>query len=104
MEGGMEVKPKNDPKIILLGSKKNAIGGRDYVRKVATMFAESRHRSRTRTSERKRERERIERNNQENRESASKILKILSQVANTFPKSQASSRGREVGRERDKRI
>ena len=72
--------------------------------KVATMFARSRGRSRTRTSERERDREEKQRNNQENLESASKILEILSEVANTSWKSQASSRGREVGRERDKRI
>ena len=68
------------------------------------MFAESRHRSRTRTSEQKHDREEKQRNNQENLESTSKILEILSEVANTSSKSQTSSRGREVGRERDKRI
>ena len=72
--------------------------------KVATMFARSRGRSRTRTSERERDREEKQRNNQENLESASKILEILSEVANTSSKSQASLRGREVGCERDKRI
>ena len=72
--------------------------------KVATMFARSCRRSQTRTSEGEHDREEKQRNNQEILESASKILKILSQVANTISKSQTSLRGRKVGRKRDKRI
>ena len=81
---------------------KNAIGGRKYVRKVTTMFAESRHRLQTRTSERKREQERKERNNQENCESDPKITKIFSNVANIVTKSRLCLLSCEVGREHER--